>query len=237
MISNIKKPNFYTETKTGNQETCLTNSNQKVLFVTKDSNQNVQQPVNIYNFIQVRKIFGRDSQTERMLSSAIKTNKKINVQILSQNFLLKCNNATSEACLNINNSIKYPNKGFTFPKFSIYINNELIAQDISTESFDDFESYHYSLDELWYFNTTLSNHAKNLGYVVLGSSEQEDTFINQSTKPIQFKFVPSSYEKNNYYDESYTKNFLIIDENNQNPTAMKDSETGIITFYLAGANQ
>ncbi|WP_416178151.1 hypothetical protein [Acinetobacter sp. SEK541] len=74
----------------------------RVLFVTTDPNASEDMPVNLYDQAQADTIYGQNSQTGRMISAAIKTNRFVDVQGYSLNQSVPPQLITTEAGQGLN---------------------------------------------------------------------------------------------------------------------------------------
>ena len=133
--------------------------------------------------------------------------------------MISCADATAEAILTGDAVID----GWTIPvTVDIYVNGNLVAEDITA-------TY---INQYWTSNELLLANKTGLNYSVYGDSSRNETFFNDSDENITFSFVPRRDGK--LMGVTYpAKDALRISPQNTNPTAYKDSESGIVTFCLA----
>lgn len=110
------------------------------------------------------------------------------------------------------------------PTVDVYVNDILIATNIRADAAINWE---------WSSNQDLINNASQLEYSVYGDSVGSNNFFNQSSSYITFKFVPNSDGTLGNGEIHLAKDALVISNSNSNPTAYKDTQTGVITFRLA----
>ena len=81
----IKTPGQYFEVNTNTQRSGLPANIHKVLFITNDKQlETTAMPVSIYDKAKADQIYGADSETGRMITAAIKTNRVVDVQCLGK---------------------------------------------------------------------------------------------------------------------------------------------------------
>jgi len=87
----IRTPGVYTDVNINTQRTGLPANTHKVLFITNDAQllpeSSETMPVSIYDKSQAERIFGdgeKPSETGRMITAAIKTNRTADVQVLGK---------------------------------------------------------------------------------------------------------------------------------------------------------
>jgi len=81
--ANIKVPDAYTSVNINTQRTGLPLNDQRVLFVTLDVLSTQFTPVDVYDKVDADAKFGANSQTGRMITAAVKTNRTVNVQAVA----------------------------------------------------------------------------------------------------------------------------------------------------------
>ena len=86
--ANLKTPGNYLDVNINTQRTGLPANIHKVLFITNDNqpepdNGNAM-PISIYDKAKADQIYGADSETGRMITAAIKTNRVVDVQCLGK---------------------------------------------------------------------------------------------------------------------------------------------------------
>ena len=134
--------------------------------------------------------------------------------------VISCAGATHTAILqNVYNVLN----GFDpQPLIDIYVNNNLIAANISATF----------INQHWFSNNALKNNAQALGYSVNGGSDGSQAFTQTGNSDVTFKIVPKQdgVYNGNTYTAAGANN---IANANSNPTLYKD-QAGVITFCLKG---
>ena len=84
-IPQLKTPGTYLDVNINTRRTGLPANTHNVLFITNDDQpETIAMPVSIYDKAKADQIYGADSETGRMITAAIKTNRVVDVQCLGK---------------------------------------------------------------------------------------------------------------------------------------------------------
>lgn len=106
----------------------------------------------------------------------------------------------------------------------VYVQDTLIAENVDVTW----------INQRWFDNQALMENSNLLGYLVSGTSSNEEVFSNYATSEvITFRFEPKTdgFHNGQVYP---AKDALQIHSSNSNPTAYKDPDTGVVTFCIGG---